>query len=83
MFSIGWHIRQARSIIGDDALLMVDMNEGSTVRDAVALAHRVAEDRIANGAPVITTQPESRNVNVGDAVTLNVAAPAGGAQVRA
>ncbi|KFG67575.1 mandelate racemase/muconate lactonizing enzyme family protein [Microvirga sp. BSC39] len=38
-----WAIRKARSIVGADALLMADMNEGSTVREAVRLAH-IVED---------------------------------------
>lgn len=40
-------IRQARAIVGEDALLMVDMNESSTLHDAVALAHQVADVNLA------------------------------------
>lgn len=40
-------VRQARSILGNDALLMADMNESSTVRDAVHLAHTVADARLS------------------------------------
>ncbi|WP_230533272.1 mandelate racemase/muconate lactonizing enzyme family protein [Microvirga roseola] len=36
-----WAITKARAIIGDGALLMADMNEGSSVREAVRLAHAV------------------------------------------
>ncbi|SMF06952.1 D-galactarolactone cycloisomerase [Tistlia consotensis] len=40
-------IRQARSILGAEALLMADLNEGSTVRDAVALTEAVADARLS------------------------------------
>lgn len=36
-------LRRAREIVGPDAMLMADMNEASTVKEALALA-RVAED---------------------------------------
>jgi D-galactarolactone cycloisomerase len=40
-------IRRARSIVGDEALLMADLNEASTVRDAVQLAHAAGDARLA------------------------------------
>lgn len=40
-------IRRARAIIGDDAMLMADLNEASTVRDAVSLAHQAADAKLA------------------------------------
>ncbi|MGQ9371315.1 mandelate racemase/muconate lactonizing enzyme family protein [Azospirillum sp. ST 5-10] len=40
-------IRAARSILGPDALLMVDFNEGASVRQAVTLAHAVEDARLA------------------------------------
>src|SRR5690606_30513149 len=36
-------IRQARAIVGDAALLMADMNESSTVKDAVRLAQQAVD----------------------------------------
>ncbi|MER8826569.1 mandelate racemase/muconate lactonizing enzyme family protein [Mesorhizobium sp. M0938] len=40
-------IRRARAILGDDALLMADLNESSTQRGAVALTEAVADARLA------------------------------------
>ena len=40
-------IRQARAILGDQALLMADLNESSTVKDAVALAHAASDADLA------------------------------------
>lgn len=40
-------IRQARSILGDNALLMADLNEASTVKDAVQLAHAAGDANLA------------------------------------
>lgn len=36
-------IREARSILGRDAFLMADLNESSTIRDAVTLAHEAGD----------------------------------------
>ncbi|GGD34126.1 mandelate racemase/muconate lactonizing enzyme family protein [Aureimonas glaciei] len=40
-------IRQARAILGEEALLMADLNESSTVRDSVSLMNAVADARLA------------------------------------
>ncbi|MDQ2635218.1 MAG: mandelate racemase/muconate lactonizing enzyme family protein [Pseudomonadota bacterium] len=40
-------IGQARSILGDSALLMADLNESSTVRDAVNLAQQAVDANLA------------------------------------
>lgn len=40
-------IRQARGILGDASLLMADLNESSTVRDAVTLAQQAADSNLA------------------------------------
>ncbi|GLS38587.1 D-galactarolactone cycloisomerase [Mesorhizobium tianshanense] len=40
-------IRRARAVLGDDALLMADLNESSTQRGAVALTEAVADARLA------------------------------------
>jgi D-galactarolactone cycloisomerase len=40
-------IRQARAILGDASLLMADLNESSTVRDAVTLAQQAADSNLA------------------------------------
>lgn len=40
-------IEAARSIIGDDALLMIDLNEASTIDDTVALAQATAASRLS------------------------------------
>ncbi|MHA6643680.1 mandelate racemase/muconate lactonizing enzyme family protein [Mesorhizobium sp. A623] len=40
-------IKQARSLLGEAALLMVDLNESSTVKDAVSLAHLAAAENLA------------------------------------
>jgi len=40
-------IKAARSIIGDDALLMIDLNEASTIADTVALADATRSSHLA------------------------------------
>ncbi|MCD2185295.1 mandelate racemase/muconate lactonizing enzyme family protein [Rhizobium sp. GN54] len=40
-------IRRARTILGEDAMLMADLNEASTVRDAVSLAYQAADAKLA------------------------------------
>ena len=40
-------ILKAREILGPDAILMADLNEGATIPQAVSLVHAVAEARIA------------------------------------
>ncbi len=40
-------IEKARSIIGDDALLMIDLNEASTIADTVALADATSSSNLA------------------------------------
>jgi D-galactarolactone cycloisomerase len=40
-------IRAARAILGDDAMLMIDLNEASTVHQAVALVDSVADCRLS------------------------------------
>ena len=40
-------IRKARSILGEEMLLMADLNESSTPRDAVALTEAVTDARLA------------------------------------
>jgi D-galactarolactone cycloisomerase len=40
-------IRQARGVVGNDALLMADLNESSTVRDSLILAQQAADANLA------------------------------------
>jgi D-galactarolactone cycloisomerase len=40
-------LRQARTMIGPDAMLMADMNEAATVKEAIALAHAVEDLELA------------------------------------